>query len=181
MTASRSERPGAKRPWRLQPELHSEEARRVAAVVLDVLAGVRTPADAASALAVSQPRYLALETRALTGMLAACERRGKGRRCSSEREIVELRRKAARLERESARNAALLRMAQRAFGLRAVEKPRPTKDARGRKRRKPSVRALRVATALRVTPTPVEVPVTEGDNGPPVRGAFPRDAASISP
>jgi hypothetical protein len=136
-------------------------------MVLDVLAGVRTPANAASALAVSQPRYLALETRALAGLLAGCERRARGPKCSPEREIVGLKRETARLERESARNAALLRIAQRALGLRAVVKPRPTKDARGRKRRKPSVRALRIAGALRVTPTPVADTGAGGDNGPP--------------
>lgn len=157
-----------KTPWRLHPELHSEEARRSAAMVLDVLAGVRTPADAASALTLTPLRYLALERRAIEGLLGACERRPRGPRRSPECEVAALKREATRLERESARSTALLRIAQRTLGLRTAEPKRPAKDARGRTRRKPMVRALRVAAALRAatTPAPVEKTSGGGDNGP---------------
>jgi hypothetical protein len=57
---------------------HSREAQRWAAVILEVLAGVRTPAQAAEALSVSLPRYYQLETRALRGLVASCEARPKG-------------------------------------------------------------------------------------------------------
>ena len=56
------------------------EAKRLCAIILEVLGGVRTPSDAACALGVSAPRYYALEARALSGMLKACQRRAKGRK-----------------------------------------------------------------------------------------------------
>src|SRR5262245_47690243 len=55
------------------------EAKRLAASVLEVLAGARTPAQAAAALGLSLPRYYQLEGRALRGLLAGCEPRPKGR------------------------------------------------------------------------------------------------------
>src|SRR5437016_8602295 len=57
----------------------SRQARRVAAMVLEVLAGARTPTGAAQALEVSVPRCCQLETRGLRGLLAACEPIPKGR------------------------------------------------------------------------------------------------------
>lgn len=139
-------------PTKLQVGSHGQEARQLAAAILEVLAGVRTPADAAAAVGVSLPRYYALEVRALEGLLRACERRPRGPRRSPERELGKLRREMGRLEREAARAQALLRVAQRAVGLRAPEvKP---KAEPGRKRRKrPTARALRAVEILR---TPAE-------------------------
>jgi hypothetical protein len=57
----------------------SREARRLAAAILEVLAGVRTPAQAATAVGLSLPRYYQVEGRALQGLLAACEARPRGR------------------------------------------------------------------------------------------------------
>src|SRR5207237_1267514 len=51
----------------------SRQARRLAAMVLEVLAGARTPTEAAQALELCVPRYYQLESRALRGLLAACE------------------------------------------------------------------------------------------------------------
>src|SRR5436190_1278627 len=48
-------------------------ASQVAACVLEVLAGVRTPAEAAGELGVSLPRYYQLEQRALQGLVQGCE------------------------------------------------------------------------------------------------------------
>lgn len=129
----------------------SREARQVAAALLEVLAGARTPTDAASALEVSLPRFYALEARALEGFLKACERRPRGPRRSAERELARLRREAERLEREVARYQALLRASQRAVGLRP---PEPIGAKRGgtgkrRRRRRPVARALRAAGVLR--------------------------------
>jgi hypothetical protein len=45
--------------------------KRQAAAILEVLAGARTPTEAATALAVSLPRYYQLESRALEGLVAA--------------------------------------------------------------------------------------------------------------
>src|SRR5262245_22521934 len=84
-------------PTKLSLEGRSQEARLMAAVILEVLAGVRTPTDAAAALGVSLPRYYALEVRALEGLLRACERRPRGRRLTAEREVGKLRREVERL------------------------------------------------------------------------------------
>jgi hypothetical protein len=137
----------------LSVEGRSQEARQVAAAILEVLAGVRTPTDAAGALGVSLPRYYALEVRALEGLLQACERRPRGPRRSPDREIRTLRREVERLGREAARAQALLRAAQRAVGLRSLDASKAKADPSGKKTRKrrPTARALRAAGLLRAT------------------------------
>jgi N-acetylmuramoyl-L-alanine amidase len=78
MTNSVMERPAqperpprrAKKPQPLSPSGTSSQARRQAAAILEVLAGARTPADAARALGVSLPRYYLLEEKALAVELA---------------------------------------------------------------------------------------------------------------
>ena len=134
---------------RLEPERQSQEARQIAAAVLEVLAGARTPSSAASALSVSLPRYYALEARALEGLLKACERRGRGPRRSAERELARLRRDMDRLQREAARNQALLRAAQRAVGLRAAELPGASERKGKKRRRRPVARALKCVHIFR--------------------------------
>src|SRR4051794_11117365 len=64
----------------------SSEARRLAAAILEVLAGVRGPTEMSQVLGISLARYYQLERRALAGLLAACEprRRGRGQRSSNE-------------------------------------------------------------------------------------------------
>jgi hypothetical protein len=47
----------------------SRDAQRMAAAILEVLAGARTPSQAAEALGVSLPRYFQLETRAMHAVL----------------------------------------------------------------------------------------------------------------
>src|SRR5262249_32609299 len=94
----------------------SPEAKRVAAAVLEVLAGTRGPAEAAAALGISLPRYSQLERRALAGLVAACEPRRGGRRRGGN-ELAALRQECERLQRECARQQALVRAAQRSVGL----------------------------------------------------------------
>jgi hypothetical protein len=159
----------------------SDRARQVAAAVLEVLAGVRSPAAAAQALAVVPVRYYQLEARALAGLLRGCEPVGKGRPAAGSAagpngasadaalrsEHIRLLAEAQRLRAELARLQALLRTARSAFGLRWD--PPPTggggggggKKEPGRKeagaggkaartgRRRPRVRALRLAGLLR--------------------------------
>ena len=73
---------GPKRPRVARPgpalNANSAETKRLATAILEVLAGVRSPADAAKTLEISLPRYYLLEQRALAGLLAACEVRTKG-------------------------------------------------------------------------------------------------------
>lgn len=131
----------------------SKEARRTAAAILEVLAGVATPTEAAQTLGVSLPRYYALEGRALEGLVKGCAPRPKGPRRTPQRQIAQLKAQIERLEREAARNQALLRAAQRAVGLAGLERrgTKTKREAQGhkRKRRRPRARALRAAKLLR--------------------------------
>jgi len=137
----------------------SERARQVAAVVLEVLGGTRSVAEAASVLGVSPPRYYALEAQALAGLVHGCEPRGKGHRHApgAEQELQSLKQEQARLTREHARLQALYRGLLRTTGGRPPAPP--ARDAAGRKRRQPMVRALRHVATLRTPPAPEAPPV----------------------
>jgi hypothetical protein len=141
----------------------SRDANRVAAAILEVLAGVRTPTDAAQALVVSVPRYYQLEQRALKGLIEACEPRRKGRVQTSESRVTSLEKEVQRWQQESARQQALVRAAQRTIGLAApaAKAVAKTPGKKGRQRR-PTVRALRAAKALR---TAVESGATDNSSG----------------
>ena len=140
---------------KLRRDERSEEAKRLAAAILEVLAGARTPLEAAQGVGVSLPRYYLLEERALRGLVAACERRPRGRTVSGEREVEKLKRDLRRLENESARYQALLRAAQRTVGLSPPERKKPEPGKR-RPRRSRLARALRAAEAIRSGGTSAE-------------------------
>lgn len=135
-----------KTPKRTTALQGSETARKLGVVVLEVLSGVKTPTEASAAVEVSLPRYYALETRALQGLVGALEPRAKGRQRSAAGELVALQKEKTRLERELGRTRALVRATQRTMGI--VSKPSP----KGRRRRRPTVRALKVVATLRSTP-----------------------------
>jgi hypothetical protein len=126
----------------------SKEAKRLAAVILEVLAGLRTPAQAAEALALSLPRYYQLEARGLRGLLEACEARPRGRQADEARAVAELRQQNERLQRDLARQQSLVRLAQRAVGL-VPPPPAPAKKKGKPPRRRRVARALTVAARLR--------------------------------
>ncbi len=129
----------------------SPERRRKAAVVLEVLAGERTPGQESSALGIGLPRYYLLEQRALLGLLQACEPAGRqGRRRSPARELEALRGENSRLKREVGRWQALLRSAQRAAGLGGLEKTlaAPGREGKRQKRKPGAARAILVARRL---------------------------------
>jgi hypothetical protein len=126
----------------------SREAKRLAAAILEVLAGLRTPPDAARALETSLPRYYLLEQRALQGLLSACEPRPKGRVKSPVNELAALRQDNERLQRELARQQTLVRAAQRTVGLAPPTGP-PPRPGKKTRRRRPVVRALSVVQRLR--------------------------------
>ena len=135
----------------------TREARRLAAVVLDVLAGSRTPPQAAETLGVSLPRYYQLESRALGGLLSACESRPRGRRPEVEAELAGVRKELERVKRELARAQSLVRLTQRTVG---VAPPPPAKP--GKRKRKPLVRAMRRAEQLRAETGAGREPPGEG-------------------
>ena len=126
-------------------------ASQVAACVLEVLAGVRTPAEAAGELGVSLPRYYQLEQRALQGLVQGCEPPPRGRVASPEGELARLRRDHERLTRECQRQQALVRLARQAAGLaKPASKPGKGAEAGGKKRRpRRSARGHEAARRLR--------------------------------
>ena len=138
-----------KRPHGIQGG--SSEANRFAVVILEVLAGGRTPADASQVLGVTLPRYYQLETRALQGLVAALEPRRKVRQPSPEGRIAGLEKLLQEARREGLRQQALVRAAQRSLGIpppAVAEAKTNGKDASKRKRRRPVVRALKAAQTL---------------------------------
>ncbi len=151
------------------------EARRLAAVLLEVLAGVQTPTSAAAVLGISVPRYYLLEQRAVAGLVSACEPRRKGPPLNSDRQLARLQRELAVVRRELSRQQALARVAQRALGLKPAAVPASGKSgssaagASGKKSRKrrPVARALRAARVLTsdgsIHPTAPEVQTATGD------------------
>ena len=123
------------------------EAKRLAAAILEVLGGARLPSDAAAALSISLPRYYMLETRALSGLVQACEPRPVGRVRSADHELAAAHKQIERLQRECVRSQALVRAAQRTVGLMPPAPPKAGAGGKKRKR-KPSVRALKAAEVL---------------------------------
>jgi hypothetical protein len=127
---------------------------------LEVLAGVRTPSDAAAAMGISVPRYYLWEKRALQGLVAACQPRGAGKTVSSRCQILALEKEIGRLKQECARQQALLRAAQRTIGLAPPPAPKPATKAGAKaggkrtRQRRPAVRALKAVAALRAASTP---------------------------
>lgn len=145
-----------KRPGRRRQPFHdlgagaSTEAKRLAAAILEVLAGTRTPTQAAQALGMALPRYYLLELRALHGMLVACEPRSTERGPTVPSALAALERECDQLRRECARQQALVRAAQRAIGLPApaAAVTKPGKNGNKRRTRRPTARALRAAAQL---------------------------------
>ena len=127
----------------------TDGARRAAAVILEVLSGVRGTAEACDALSITPMRYYVLETRALQGLVGALEPRPRGKRKSVEDDLRELQRENKKLGRELARSRALVRAAERTIGIPAAgTKPKIGPDGKRRRRRRPE-RAHRAIAALR--------------------------------
>ena len=156
-----------RKPSPLPASPASAQARRQAAAILEVLAGVLRPADASQLLATSLPRYYQLERRALAGLLASCEPALRGPRGDSGRQIAALERENRRLKRECDRQQALVRAVERSLGLAlssAAKNSAKSKDqspgtgvAARRRRRRPTVRALKMARSLQVETEPATV------------------------
>ena len=170
--------PGVKkgrRPGRpVEPkEPISREAQRFAAAILEVLAGVRTPTDAAAVLGVSVPRYYLWEQRALEGLVAACEPRPVGRAAGWRHQLAVLEKEVARLKQDCARQQALVRASQRTIGLAAQPSPAIKSAAksaskaaakagngaaaRAKRKRRPVARALIAAATLQALPDQAEI------------------------
>jgi hypothetical protein len=139
-------------------------------VILEVLAGVKTPTQAATDLGTSLPRYYQLETRALEGLVQALEPRPKGKQPLPANQIAALQRELEEARRACARQQALARVAQRTLAIKLAPRPKakPTsspaaegkapapRDRASRRRRRPAVRALKAVQALRKNIRPAE-------------------------
>jgi hypothetical protein len=134
----------------------SKEAKRLAAVILEVLAGLRTLPQAAEALQLSLPRYYQLEARGLRGLLEACEPKPKGRQANPAREMAMIQRENERLRRDLARQQSLVRLSQRSIGL--SPPPAPKSPGKKGRKRKPLVRALSLAARLKQEASAAEPP-----------------------
>lgn len=146
----------------------TRDAKRLAAAILEVFAGLRTPEQAAAALGMSLARYYQVEARAMRGMLKACEPKPRGRQANPAREIVIIRRENERLRRDLGRQQSLVRVAQRTIGLNPPPPPKPAPKSSGKKqrKRKPVVRALTMAARLQQEATAAEPAANNGVSQP---------------
>jgi hypothetical protein len=119
----------------------SPTATRLAVGILEVLSGVYGPVDGSRLLGLSQPRYYALEARAVQGMIHALEPQPRGRRATNGLET--LRREKAQLERTVQRLQALVRATQRAVAI------TPPTSTRSRKAKRGPSRGVKVIAQLR--------------------------------
>lgn len=157
-------------------------ASQRAAAILEVLAGERSPRQAAEALSMSLPYFYLLERKALQGLLQACEPQPKGPPGPSpERKVETLERELSRCRRECQRQEALVRATQRAVGLPAASASPARPDKSGdkkttRRRQRPVARALRAAHTLRqnsagsTQPVELQPSLTEERNALPTQG-----------
>src|SRR5206468_12015300 len=99
-----------------RPLTGDEGAKRSAALILEVLAGLRTPSEASTALGVTTMRYYVLERRALEGMVQALQPRPKGKRRRPEDALQEAGREKVCTEREMVRVCVMGRAAHRTMG-----------------------------------------------------------------
>jgi hypothetical protein len=159
----------------------------MAAAILEVLAGVRTPTEAATALSLSVPRYYLWEQRALEGLVRACEPRPVGKAAHERHQRAVLEKEVARLRQDCARQQALVRASQRTMGLAASAQPatKPAAKAVGKttaktgdavggkakpkRKRRPVARALKAAAALQASPSQseTETPADSSSAGHP--------------
>ena len=193
-SAAVSPRKTARRPQaRVRPRPITREAQRVAAAILEVLAGVRTPTEAASALGMGVPRYYLWEQRAVAALVAGCEPRPAGQTISLRHQIAVLQKEVTRLKQECARQQALVRAAQRTIGLTPpVSKPvaKAAEKAANReigkpgvkkpRKRRPAVRALKAVAMLRATPV-VDEPALASSPGTAMTEVVQRSAEDQSP
>ena len=178
----------------------SGEANRLAVVILEVLAGVKTPSDAAVNLGISLPRYYQLETRALEGLVLALEPKPKGKQPSPQHQIAVLQQELEQTRRACARQQALARVAQRTLAVKlpsrptragqkgakppgsqaAVGKAPEPRDRAGRRRRRPAVRAIKAVQALRKNVRPAEAEAVQ-PSAPAEAGAPPTPPREAAP
>jgi hypothetical protein len=157
-------KPAVKRTLRVAAT--PSEAQRLAATILEVLAGMRSPPEASQALAISLPRYYQLEARALEGLVAALAPQPLGKQPSLENRVKLLEKQLAAAHRQCARQEALVRVTQRTLGLSLATPAKSAaaeRDPLGRKKRRPMVRALKASRALHTQAAAQDAPPDTGE------------------
>lgn len=135
----------------------SSQARRIAAVLLEVLAGLRATGSAAKELGITPMRFYQIEERAIGGLIAACEPRPSG--LQPERrdalELASLREQVRKQTQELNQTRSVLRTTRRQLGVATAPepiavKPGTRKDGKPTKAkvRRPTVRALTMVRRL---------------------------------
>lgn len=135
----------------------SSQARRIAAVLLEVLAGLRATGSAAKELGITPMRFYQIEERAIGGLIAACEPRPSG--LPPERrdalELANLREQVRKQAQELNQTRSVLRTTRRQLGVATAPepiavKPGTRKDGKPTKAkvRRPTVRALTMVRRL---------------------------------
>jgi hypothetical protein len=135
----------------------SSQARRIAAVLLEVLAGLRATGSAAKELGITPMRFYQIEERAIGGLISACEPRPSG--LQPERrdalELASLREQVRRQTQELNQARSVLRTTRRQLGVATAPepiavKPGTRKDGKPTKAkvRRPTVRALTMVRRL---------------------------------
>ena len=159
-------------PAEADPRVVADRVKLTAAVVLDVLAGNRSPGDAASALGLSVARYYVIEEQAINGLIAGCSPRPRGRQPDPGKEIARMTAENQRLTQALLRQQALVRTSQRNLGITLPTKTTPTTTTpagRGKGKRQPKVRALRAVkrlnTATSTKPPPLPTPDVSRSGG----------------
>jgi hypothetical protein len=136
------------------------ESRKHAGCVLEVLAGLRSPEQAAEALSMSLPTYYNLETRALRGLIHGCTPTPPGRTLMLLKQVRSFELQCATLQKQVGRYQALLRNAQRSAGLLPPPVEAKARIGAQRKPKRPAIRALRAIEAIaRVESPPAQQPV----------------------
>jgi hypothetical protein len=149
-----TKKPAAKRVWRSkkpEPIVGSEEAKQLAAVVLEVLSGTRGAQEGANVLGISAMRYYTLENRALQGLVKALEPRPKGRRQRTPEDALRaVEKEREQYRREVGRLQTLLRMVRKSVHLQEPRQVRGVESKeKGKKVRKPLKRVARLIERLK--------------------------------
>ena len=137
-----------------RPVAGTEEARKRASMLLEVWSGTASPSTAQEQLKISSMTYYALEHRALEAMVTAMEPLQKGRRGRRPRQEQgeALKKENERLERELRRQASLLRLARRTWGMKTPE----ATPKNGKRRRKSKPRTRKLLLRLKTPPAKAE-------------------------
>ena len=110
--------------------------------------------------AVPVPRTCFAVRRGMRGSRSALAPRPLGKQPSLENRVKQLEKDLEAARRACARQEALVRLTQRSVGLAALAKPKsapaPTANGKGRKPRRPMVRALKAAQTLRAQASAAE-------------------------